>query len=571
MKFLILFAIVTQISASVYYTKLHQSGDGQFSCTILSEEVLRKFRGFSPADDEKSLHIRVRDAVSAPSDFNLKITDESKIIELYGKTQEVVQGHIETLCKSVQNVEPLALPPGAKAPEIVQIVNGGDKSNRIDVVFMGDGYNSSERQEFFDDIARLTEDMFEGDTFKSYLPVFNIWAIYVESVDSGIGYNGAKNTPFKLYRADGQLRGIYTGDAPYARQICLLTGTSGCDYPSLIGNDDYYGGLGGEFVISTRSARTGTVVLRHEMGHNFIYVGEEYDNGGVYRGVNSASSLNSVGWGSWLSGPGPVREERAIYRILEHVWHDLGNGDWSYTFLSNGAYSSWYLLVSVTAAKELDCLEFRLDGQVLPWQTRGFDDREYYDWYGTEGFTSGTHTFTVSSKTPPTNPDIPRMIANINLHEFGTPSEFNHANDHVSAYPTWSTSRVKTYRPTNAGCSMRNMTHTSFCDVCKEGMWMQFFQRISLIDSIHIRNFLPPKNVTLTTLKLGQLRDEDKQIPGEALRVKWYRNGAEEIDMRDQFSIMADEGTWQVEVAFVTPEVRHDPDNLLVDYENFGI
>lgn len=59
-------------------------------------------------------------------------------------------------------------------------------------------------------------------------------------------------------------------------------GPGGCDYPSIIGNDDYYGGLEGEFVISTKSNRTGTVVLRHEMGHNFVYVGEEYDNGNTF-------------------------------------------------------------------------------------------------------------------------------------------------------------------------------------------------------------------------------------------------------------------------------------------------
>jgi hypothetical protein len=46
------------------------------------------------------------------------------------------------------------------------------------------------------------------------------------------------------------------------------------DFPTLIGNDDYYGGLGGEFTISTRSLTSGTIVLRHELGHNLIYVGE---------------------------------------------------------------------------------------------------------------------------------------------------------------------------------------------------------------------------------------------------------------------------------------------------------
>ncbi|CAG7716672.1 unnamed protein product, partial [Allacma fusca] len=96
-----------------------------------------------------------------------------------------------------------------------------------------------------------------------------------------------------------------------------------CDYPSIIANDDFYGGLGGEFVISTRSNRTGTVVLRHEMGHNFGKVGEEYDYAifRQYFGVNSAKTVESLGWTHWLSGK--AREERAVYRILAYPWADL--------------------------------------------------------------------------------------------------------------------------------------------------------------------------------------------------------------------------------------------------------
>lgn len=104
-------------------------------------------------------------------------------------------------------------------PLFYQIVDGGDSLNRIDVVFMGDGYMESERTIFFEDIQRLTSDMFEGVTFKSYLPLFNIWAAYVPSPESGIGYNGPKNTPFRLYREGGQLRVIYTGAEVYARQV----------------------------------------------------------------------------------------------------------------------------------------------------------------------------------------------------------------------------------------------------------------------------------------------------------------------------------------------------------------
>lgn len=173
-------------------------------------------------------------------------------------------------------------------------------------------------------------------------------------------------------------------------KICQEMGPATCDYPSIIGNDDYYGGLEGEFVISTKSNRTGTVVLRHEMGHNFVSVGEEYDNGSSYFGVNSASTLAEVTdkWGHWLSGQS-AREERVVYRLLAYPWADLSRGDQSFTFTSDGQYARWYILVSVSAAGEENSLEFVLDGEVLPWQTRGSDDREFYDWRSDEGFSSG--------------------------------------------------------------------------------------------------------------------------------------------------------------------------------------
>lgn len=87
----------------------------------------------------------------------------------------------------------------------------------------------------------------------------------------------------------------------------------------------------------------------------------------------------------------------------------------------------------------------------------------------------------VRSKTPSNNPNIPRMICHVRLHEFGNEDEFRISNDVISAYQTWDVQRRVTYRPTNAGCLMRNMTHTEFCPVCREGMWYQILQRISLI------------------------------------------------------------------------------------------
>lgn len=147
--------------------------------------------------------------------------DDSKIVEIFSKTLSVLETYIGTICRTKEFVPPLPLRRAqiAEGPLIEKIVDGGDQANRIDVVFMGDGYTIDERDQFFDDIRRLTTEMFNGDTFRSYLPLFNIWAVYVESNVSGIGYNGAKDTPFRLYREAGQLRAIYTGNAQYARQV----------------------------------------------------------------------------------------------------------------------------------------------------------------------------------------------------------------------------------------------------------------------------------------------------------------------------------------------------------------
>jgi hypothetical protein len=52
---------------------------------------------------------------------------------------------------------------------------------------MGDGYDASEKIKFFQDIKRLVQDMWSGSTFAPVLPLFNIWAVYTPSVESGIG------------------------------------------------------------------------------------------------------------------------------------------------------------------------------------------------------------------------------------------------------------------------------------------------------------------------------------------------------------------------------------------------
>lgn len=533
----------------VHYKRLVLNKDG-VACTVVDEGAVLKYTPLEGKGDDAVVSV-TRPAMASVAYDAQAIESGGQVVEMFGRSIRALEEHLPEGC--VVGSQQLVKRGQLEAKtEVRKVVSSGDPKNRIDVVFMGDGYTGAEKAKFFADIERLTKEMFEGITFRSWLPLFNIWAIHVESAESGIGYDGPKNTPFKLYREQGQLRAIFPGNAANARQVCKLTGEGGCDYPSLIGNDDFYGGLGGEFVIATSSNKSGTIVLRHEMGHNFAKVGEEYDSGQVYSGVNSVASLSGLGWKNWLSGP--VREERAMYRVLEYPWHNLAQGAWSTSFTSDGRYSRWLLSLTVTAAEKEDALEFLLDGKPLAWKSKGSVDREFYDWRGTAGFRAGKHTLQVRSLKPTANAKIPQMIASVTLHEFGTEDEFKTDNEHYSAYPTWDYLKRKTFRPTNEKCLMRNMTSPTFCHVCKEGIWAQFLSRVSLIDSLRFQD----NALALATPKLGQFR-EGGAVPGEALAIGWSLDGrpAPQHDGKTTIASPA-KGKWGVTVRLTSPEI-HSP------------
>ncbi|KAI9345672.1 IgA peptidase M64-domain-containing protein, partial [Obelidium mucronatum] len=478
------------------------------------------------------------------------------------------------------------------------LINGGRADNRIDVVLMGDGYQKGDDSLFLQDMQRLVKDMWEGGSFDAVLPLYNVWAVFVESKERGIGVGGTpKNTAFGLYRDGTELRGIYPSKPEAARAACKYTGPNACDFPSLIGNDPYYGGLGGEFTIGTSSPTTGSVVLRHEFGHTMIQVGEEYDGGEAYSGCNAARSLKSLRWKKWLtigeSGKG-LKEERNAQRIQDYSWYDLEKGVYTLNFTSDGKYDRWYLRITASGVESPGSLQVFLDGVQLPWETRGILDRQFYDWSsssssnssagGQGGFKKGRHVLQFKQGFPKANASMPiRQLCSVTLHEYAKEGEYHFDPDYVGAFPTYSLSGRKSYRPTHESCLMRNMTSHKFCPVCKEGLFLQLLKTVSLIDAIETKcestlltgapaasraKYRHTAKVDL--LPFAHLRQPiEKRIPGEKYSIQWFENGklrqdlndAEEVVVEGDFGKVKEE--WSVAVKLETPIVRNDPDNLL--------
>jgi len=449
--------------------------------------------------------------------------------------------------------------------EVRTLISSGPPANRIDIVFMGDGYTTAEREKFFSDMNRLVDDMFLGETFTSYLPAFNVHVVFRPSEQSGIGKDRPGKTAYGLYREGDTLRAIFPGDPGALRDSCEQA--PDCDYPIVIANDPWYGGLGGEFAISTSSLKSGTVVLRHELGHNFGRVGEEYDGGG-YFGANHADELNSVDWKHWIHSSSPkVHAEPMVARYLAWPWHDFKEGSFEASFKSNGQYARTSIRFSASGFGSPDAanpinLEVKLDDFPLQFTTPESQDRTFIDIELPQGLSAGDHRLVFSAPANASITSRGQWLSSLTIHEYA--ADFPDEISTVSAFPVFDRFRsVAGYRPTNEACLMRDMTRVHFCTICQENNWMKFLDRIDLIDQASAqKNEKGISAAEVSTLALGQYRTLGEAAKDEKIEILWFAGGKELIEYRDlnrweaKTPIAAKD--LEVEVRFLTSEIRRD-------------
>lgn len=433
--------------------------------------------------------------------------------------------------------------PNIANSEIREIVKQGPDSNRIILTILGDGYTLAEKEKYFADVERIVTDLFREVTFKSYLPLFNIYAVFVPSRDSGITDLSSKDTAFGLYRSPkGSKRGVMPGKRS-AIENALRMVNAYTDYPIIIANDDYYGGLGGRYAITTRSENSGSMVLRHELGHNFSNVGEEYDGGQVYSGANFSSS-SRVPWSHWVEGE--LEVHRAKFLTGSYVWQSLKEKDFQekFTFPESKDYFFSMKLSSVGWSFE-DDVKVYLDGQQLELDGVYTEDRSFFNTKNVE-LGAGDHVIKVEDHSH----DGDNVLAYANGYAF--PNDYNFSPNIVGAFNVFDASgRERGFRPTHKQCLMWDMRSKVFCPVDQENIWLRFLNKVDVIDSVEVG-----ENVTVTTAK----------VPNISYR--WFKKGfwgnREELTAhRGKSSLKTSElepGRYEVEASFSTSEIRKETD-----------
>jgi hypothetical protein len=184
--------------------------------------------------------------------------------------------------------------------------------NRLNMVFVSEGYSQAELGKFLTDVKSLTGSIFTHEPFKEYKNYFNVFALSVASQESGTSNVSAginKNTYFGT-GFTGRLL-WFRSDTGSQKVISLLSKMKP-DYnlAVLIVNTQEYGGAGGTIpVISLNSQSVG--LFLHETGHGFAGLIDEYDNDQSYppyEGPNTTAQKQRdlIRWNVWINQSTPI-------------------------------------------------------------------------------------------------------------------------------------------------------------------------------------------------------------------------------------------------------------------------
>ncbi|MDH4156750.1 MAG: M64 family metallopeptidase [candidate division Zixibacteria bacterium] len=205
-----------------------------------------------------------------------------------------------------------------------QILNNGPTSERINFVFLAEGYTAAQQSQFNTDAVGLMNYLLGISPFADYNTYYNVFTIFVASNESGSDHPWSliyKDTYFSSTYDSYGLQRLITippndWDGNWAngegKLLSLLSSLlPSYDIAILIVNDLEYGGSGGAYAITSVHPAAPDVVV-HELGHTMGYLGDEYDTPWV--GAPTSEEPNTtqetqrelIKWNAWILPTTPI-------------------------------------------------------------------------------------------------------------------------------------------------------------------------------------------------------------------------------------------------------------------------
>ncbi|HJN75995.1 MAG TPA: M64 family metallopeptidase [Myxococcota bacterium] len=214
---------------------------------------------------------------------------------------------------------------------VVAVDVDGPLDERIDILYLGDGYTIDELELWRSDVDRLSTDLLTREPYASYSGLVSVWRVDAASAESGASHYDAgqdieKDTAY----------GCYYGCSGTDRLVCcdddavvaaIDSSLPAADMTVVLVNDSTYGGMGSPTYCTTYTGTYSDEVQVHELGHHFMELWDEYSYGYAYggsgAGANCSSESDGSTWSQWLDVEGIGAFTPCSYTD----WHSPTNGD----------------------------------------------------------------------------------------------------------------------------------------------------------------------------------------------------------------------------------------------------
>lgn len=201
----------------------------------------------------------------------------------------------------------------AQSATLVAVEENGPRSQRINLVFLSEGYTTAELPNFAGHVNGAIQFLFSKEPWKQYRSYCNVYRIEIASNQSGCDNGNTSGA--------GVVRDTYFNsgfNTPSVPQLLTLP-SSGItrafnllnahvpeyDVPIVLVNDTKYGGAGGSLAVASVNGSSAAIV-EHEIGHSFALLADEYDiEYTIYtpseRPNNTAQTSRAlIRWNHWI-------------------------------------------------------------------------------------------------------------------------------------------------------------------------------------------------------------------------------------------------------------------------------
>ncbi len=238
---------------------------------IYSRGYSTLFREWQTTEEAKNVNRTLSETVTFP------FPKDSVKLEIYSRDRK---GNFQELFSYIIDPESYFINKESKINyEKVKIHFSGDPAEKLDILFLPDGYTKDEMEDFKADCEKFKNYIFYYEPFKEFKNKINVWAVLAPSKESGTDIPGQgqwKSTLLNTtyYTFDSE-RYLMTYDYKAVRD---LAANAPYDQIYILVNSEKYGGgaIYNYYSVTAAKNEKARQIFIHEFGHGFGGLADEY-------------------------------------------------------------------------------------------------------------------------------------------------------------------------------------------------------------------------------------------------------------------------------------------------------